>query len=319
MTENMTEKVCIGIDVSKARLDWASWPAGRSVQATNDDDGIATLVTQCLELKPERIVLEATGGYEVACAAALMAAGLPVVVINPRQVRDFAKAIGRLAKTDALDAQVLAQFATAIRPELRPLPSEQARELEALVTRRRQLVAMQTTEKNRLAVALPQLRKGIRKHIEWLRRQIADVNDGMRRALEESPAWQVKADLLKTAPGVGDITALTLLAELPELGRLNRKQIAALVGVAPLNRDSGTLKGKRAIWGGRATVRSALYMAALSAVRDGKGTLGTFHQRLLSAGKPFKVAITAVMRKLLTILNAMVRDNKPWTIHAVTA
>ncbi|MGH3849020.1 MAG: IS110 family transposase [Pseudonocardiaceae bacterium] len=314
----MTEKLCVGIDVSKATLDWAAWPASGCGQMSNDDAGIASLVARCRELAPERIVLEATGGYEMACATALLAAGLPVAVVNPRQVRDFAKALGRLAKTDALDAEVLARFAAAIRPELRPLPDETARELEARVARRRQLVGMQTMEKNRLKQALPSLRESLREHLEWLRRQIADSSDGMRRMLEESPAWQVKADLLKTAPGVGDITAVTLLAELPELGTISRKQIAALVGVAPLNRDSGTLQGKRTTWGGRASVRSVLYMAALSVVRIGKGPLAAFHQRLTAAGKPFKVALTAVMRKLLTALNAMVRDNKPWAVHAIT-
>lgn len=315
----MTEQVCIGIDVSKARLDWAQWPPQGSGQQANDDQGITVLVAHCRGLNIERVVLEATGGYEVGCATALLAAGLPVVVVNPRQVRDFAKALGLLAKTDSLDAAVLARFAHVIRPELRPLPDEQAQALEALMTRRRQLVGMQTMEKNRLAQALPSLRGGIRDHIDWLRRQIADTTDGLRQSLEQSPAWQVRCNLLKTAPGIGDITAMTLIAELPELGALNRKQIAALVGVAPLNRDSGTFKGRRTVWGGRATVRSALYMAALTAVRPGSGALALFHQRLRAAGKPFKVALTAVMRKLLTRLNAMVRDNKPWTDNALNA
>ena len=315
----MTEKACIGIDVSKASLDWAVWPGKAGGRQANDEEGIARIVAHCRELEVERVVLEATGGYEVGCATALLAAGLPVVIVNPRQVRDFAKALGLLAKTDALDAMVLARFAQAIRPELRPLPDEQAQALEALMARRRQLVGMQTMEKNRLPQALPSLRGGIRDHIDWLRRQIADTTDGLRQALEQSPAWQVRCNLLKTAPGIGDITAMTLIAELPELGALNRKQIAALVGVAPLNRDSGTLQGRRAVWGGRATVRSALYMAALSAVRPGKGTLALFHQRLRAAGKPFKVALTAVMRKLLTRINAMVRDNKPWSDSTLTA
>lgn len=307
----MTNNSCVGIDVSKAVLDWAQ-SEGAAGQVGNDEDGIAALVVQCRELNPARIVLEATGGYEVACATALMSAGLPVVVVNPRQVRDFAKAVGRWAKTDALDARVLAQFAAVIRPQVRPLPDEKARELEALIARRRQLVTMQTMEKNRLTQALPKVRPGIRDHIDWLRRQIADTTDGLRQALEESPAWQLKTDLLKTAPGVGDVTAFTLVAELPELGRLNRKQIAALVGVAPLNRDSGTLTGKRTVWGGRASVRSTLYMAALSLVRSRKGAMAAFYLRLIAAGKPFKVAMTAVMRKLLTALNAMVRDHQPW-------
>lgn len=308
----MDQRTCVGIDVSKTWLDLAQWPAGQKRRVGNDEAGIAALMTWCREMQPERIVLEATGGYELGCATVLLAAELPVVIVNPRQVRDFAKAIGRLAKTDALDAQVLAQFAAVIRPALRALPDQGARELEALVARRRQLIGMQTMEKNRLQQSLPRLRPAIREHIDWLRRQIANTTDDMRLALEASPAWLVKADLLKSAPGVGDITALTLLAELPELGQLNRKQIAALVGVAPLNRDSGTLKGKRTTWGGRATVRSALYMAALSLVRTRKGDLAAFHQRLVAAGKPFKVAITAVMRKLLTALNAMLRDNKSW-------
>lgn len=315
----MNQRISVGIDVSKGSLDWAAWPAGGGGQMANDDDGIAALVARCRELGPERIVLEATGGYEVACASALLAAELPVVVVNPRQVRDFAKALGLLAKTDALDAQVLARFAGVIRPELRPLPDETARELEALIARRRQLVGMQTMEKNRLRQALPKLRAGIREHLEWLRRQIADTNNGLRQMLEDSPAWQVKAELLRTAPGVGDVTALTLLAELPELGTLNRKQIAALVGVAPLNRDSGLHKGKRSTWGGRASVRSALYMAALSVVRTGKGPLAAFHQRLTATGKPYKVALTAVMRKLLIALNAMLRDQKPWSARTMIA
>jgi len=310
----MTQPLCIGIDVSKATLDWAGWPAGSGGRYSNDEEGIASLVTQSLELRPLCIVLEATGGYEVACAGALAAAGLPVAVVNPRQVRDFAKAVGQIAKTDTLDAVVLARFAAAVRPQIRALPDDKAQELEALIARRRQLVAMQTMERNRLKQALPKLREGIREHLEWLRKQIADTTDQGRRMLEDSPAWQVKVDLLKSAPGIGDITAMTLLAELPELGTLNRKQIAALVGLAPLNRDSGTLRGRRAIWGGRSAVRSVLYMASLSTVRTRKGAMAAFYQRLMASGKPFKVAITAVMRKLLVSLNAMVRDNKPWTL-----
>jgi len=312
----MTEQRCLGIDVSKASLDVAQWPLAERVQYANDDAGITQLVAYCQRWPLILIVLEATGGYEVACAVALAAADLPVVVVNPRQVRDFAKATGRLAKTDVLDAEVLARFAAVIRPDVRGVPDEKARELEALMARRRQLIGMQTMEKNRLPQSLPSLRRGIRAHLEWLRKEIADTTDGMRCALEDSPAWQVKRDLLETAPGVGEITALTLLAELPELGQLNRKQIAALVGVAPLNRDSGVFTGKRRIWGGRATVRTVLYMAALAAVRSQHGVLAEFHRRLRAAGKPFKVAIVAVMRKLLTILNAMVRTNQPW--HAAT-
>lgn len=308
----MTDMVMVGVDVSKARLDVAVQPSGEVFSKGNDDAGISELVKQLKPLNPTRIVLEATGGYEVECATALAAAGLPVIVVNPRQVRDFARATGQLAKTDAIDAIVLAQFAAAIRPELRALPDEATRALDALVTRRRQLVAMQTAEKNRLPQAAPVVRKRIRRHLEWLRREIADTSDGMRRALEDSPAWQVKADLLTSAPGVGDVTAMTLIAELPELGRLSRKQIAALVGVAPLNRDSGTLIGKRTVWGGRASVRSTLYMSALSIIRIGTGPLAAFYRRLRAVGKPFKVAITALMRKHLTVLNAMVRDNAPW-------
>lgn len=308
----MTNRICVGIDVSKAALDWAVWPGGESGQVGNNEEGIAALIDRCRGWEVDRIVLEATGGYEMGCATGFLAAGLPVVVINPRQVRDFARATGRQAKTDVLDALVLAHFAAVIRPELRSLSDAQALELEALVARRRQLIGMQSMEKNRLQQSLPRLREGIREHLEWLRRQIADTSDGMRRMLEESPAWQVKVDLLKSAPGVGEVTALTLLADLPELGSLNRKQIAALAGLAPLNRDSGLFKGKRVTWGGRATVRAALYMAALSAVRCKCSSLTPFFQRLRSAGKPFKVAITAVMRKLLIALNAMVRDQKPW-------
>ncbi len=257
------------------------------------------------------VVVEATGGYESLVSSHLAAAGLPLAVVNPRQVREFARASGRLAKTDRIDAQVLAAFAEAIRPALRPLKDEATRELEALVTRRRQLVAMVTTEKNRLPGVPKALRRDIKAHIEWLEQRIRDTDNQLKLRVKSSALWRVKDDLLRSVPGVGHISAFTLLANLPELGSLSRRQIAALVGVAPFNRDSGTLHGKRTVWGGRAPVRAVLYMAAVSAMRCNP-VIRTFYQRLTNAGKPPKVALTACMRKLLTILNAIIRTRTPW-------
>lgn len=258
------------------------------------------------------MVLEATGGFERAAVAALAKAGLPVVVVNPRHVRDFAKALGRLAKTDALDATVLAEFSQRVRPAPRPLPDATVELLDSLLTRRRQLLEMLTAERNRLGGARAPIKRDITQHIRWLERRLADVDGELQAALEASSLYQAKANLLQSVPGVGRVTALTLLAELPELGRLSRREIAALVGVAPLNRDSGTRRGKRLVWGGRAGVRAALYMAALVGIRWNP-VLRAFYTRLRTAGKPFKVAATACMRKLPTILNAMVRQNRPWT------
>jgi transposase len=301
----------IGIDVAKAQLEFAVRPSGETGTVPNDDAGIRALVSQCQELAPTLLVLEATGGYEAAIVAALAAVALPVVVANPRQVRDFAKATGQLAKTDALDAQVLALFAERVQPAPRPLPDETVQALDALLTRRRQLLGMLTAERNRLLVAAPAVRRDLQQHIRFLERRVREADGELQAAVKASPAWRVRDDLLQSVPGVGRVVSLTLLAELPELGRLSHKEIAALVGVAPLARDSGTLRGKRLVYGGRAPVRAALYMAALVASRRNAVIRG-FYQRLRTAGKPAKVALTACMRKLLTILNAMARSGTPW-------
>jgi transposase len=301
----------IGIDVAKAQLEFAGRPSGETGTVSNDEVGIRALVERIRDLRPTLIVLEATGGYEAAVVAALGTAGLPVVVANPRQVRDFAKATGQLAKTDALDAQVLALFAERVRPVPRPLPDAAAQALDAQLTRRRQLVEMLTAERNRLLVARPGVRRDLQQHIHYLERRLRQADDDLHTAVKASPLWRVKDDLLQSVPGVGRVVSLTLLAELPELGRLSHKEIAALVGVAPLNRDSGILRGKRVVYGGRAPVRAALYMAALVASKCNP-VIRAFYQRLRAAGKPAKVALTACMRKLLTILNAMARSGTPW-------
>lgn len=307
-----TAAVFVGIDVAKATLDVAIRPTDRPWQCANDEPSIAQLVADLQALQPSHIVLEATGGYEVPLVAALGAAGLPVVVVNPRQVRDFAKAIGRLAKTDALDARVLAHFAETVRPALRPLPEAQTQQLAALVARRRQLVEMLIAERHRLAVARAKpVRAQVQAHITWLERALADLDDDLRRQVRESPLWRERESLLRSVPGVGRVLAVTLLAELPELGQLNRKQIAALVGVAPLNRDSGSQRGRRQVWGGRALVRSTLYMATLTATQWNP-VIRAFYERLGAAGKPKKVALTACMRKLLVIVNALLRHRTPW-------
>jgi transposase len=257
----------VGIDVAKAVLDLALEPSGEVWSVTNDAAGIHELVSRLAPLAPALIVLEATGGFEAAIAAALVSAGLPVVVANPRQVRDFAKACGRLAKTDAIDARILARFAERVRPAPRPLPTEAAQLLDALLTRRRQLVEMLTAETNRLGFARGPVRRDISQHIRWLERRLDAADGELQRAIEASPVWRVQDDLLQSVPGVGRVLSLTLLAELPELGQLSRREIAALVGVAPLNRDSGRRRGKRLVWGGRAPVRAVLYMAPLAATR----------------------------------------------------
>jgi transposase len=303
--------VFVGIDVSKDRLDVALRPSGDGWAVANDDPGIAALVDRLRVVPPALIVLEATGGMELAVTGALAAAELPVVVVNPRQVRDFAKATGRLAKTDTLDAAVLAQFAEAVRPARRPLRDADTQALGALLARRRQLVEMLTAEQNRLRAAPRRIRAEIQAHITWLARRLARVDEDLAQAIRESPVWREKDDLLRSTPGVGPVLATTLLADLPELGTLTRQRIAALVGVAPLNRDSGTLRGRRGVWGGRAHVRAVLYMSTLVAVRYNP-VLQAFYLRLRAAGKAPKVALTACMRKLLTILNAMVKHRTPW-------
>jgi transposase len=303
--------IFIGIDVSKERLDLFSRPGGDRRQFTNNAEGIASLVQYLRDSKPELITVEATGGYEMEAVVAIAASGLPIAVVNPRQVRDFAKALNRLAKTDAIDAEVLAHFCEAVKPEARAVPDELTLELAALVNRRNQLLEMITAERNRMGVAPAAMRHRLQKHISWLKRELDDSDKKLRKLIRSSPVWREKDDLLQSVSGVGDKMTATLLARLPELGKLNRKQIAALVGVAPFNRDSGTLRGKRTTWGGRADVRKTLYMSALVASRHNP-SFRTFYERLIAAGKPKKVALTAVMRKLLCTLNAMVRDGRHW-------
>jgi len=300
-----------GIDVSKDHLDVHLRPEGTAFRAGTDEAGLASAVARLVGARPALVVLEATGGYEAPAAAALAAAGLPVAVVNPRQVRDFARGAGKLAKTDRLDAAVLAHFAEAVRPPARPLPDAEAAALAALVARRRQLVEMRAAEQNRLGLARAAVARSVREHIAWLDGQIDRVGRELAAAVEASPAWRAKDDLLRGTPGVGPVVSRTLLAELPELGRLSGRRIAALAGVAPVARDSGRRSGARSIAGGRAAPRCALYMACLSAVRYNP-VLRAFYRRLLGAGKAVKVAQVAAMRKLLTILNAMVRDNRPW-------
>lgn len=303
--------VFVGIDVAKAELVTGLRPTAESFAVPNDDAGIAAVVKRLKLLSPALIVLEATGGYETAAVASLAAAGLPVVVANPRQVRDFAKATGQLAKTDRVDAFILALFAERVRPPVRPLPDEQTRMLDALLTRRRQLQEMLTAEKNRFAHAQDPVRRDIANHIRWLERRVADVDKDLDQTIQQSPVWRAKENLLRSVPGVGPVVSRTLMADLPELGALDRKKIAALVGVAPLARDSGTMRGRRRVWGGRAPVRAVLYMGTLVATKHNP-VIRDFYARLVAAGKPKKVALTACMRKLLTILNAMVRSNTRW-------
>ena len=304
-------KVYAGIDVSAAHLDLAVLPSGEERRFTNDPKGIKTLTGHLVGMGSVLVVLEATGRMELPVVGELGAVGVDVVVVNPRQVRDFARATGKLAKTDALDAKVLARFGEAIKPAVRPLPDATLRELRALTTRRQQLMKMLTAERNRLGPAPERVQPQIKEHILWLGRQIKDLDKDLRDFIRSSPLWRAQENLLRSAPGVGPVVSSVLLAQLPELGALNRYQISALVGVAPLNRDSGTLRGKRKIWGGRAPVRAALYMATLVATRHNP-VIKAFYHRLLQAGKPKKVALTACMRKLLTILNVMVRDQRRW-------
>jgi transposase len=290
-------------------------PSGECQQVRNDERGIRYVVSRLRKVHPTLVILEATGGLEQRVAAALAWAGLPVAVVNPRQVRDFAKAVGKLAKTDTLDAKVLAHFAEAVRPEPRPLPDEQAQLLSATLLRRRQIIAMITSEENRLSTASKPIRRRIEVHLRWLRQELERTNEELEQIVRESPIWREKAALLRSVPGVGPTLSVTLLAELPELEHLNRKKVAALVGVAPVNRDSGTLRGVRTIWGGRSGVRTVLYMATLCAVRF-NSTIKMFYERLRAKGKPKKVALTACMRKLLTILGAMLRNRTPWQPQA---
>jgi transposase len=301
----------VGIDVSKMRLDVATRSPEQLWSVDNTQAGITESVEKLQALHPALIVLEATGGFETAVTAAIAAAGLPVAVVNPRQVRDFAKSLGKMAKTDEIDAMVLSHFAEAIRPEPRLLPDEQTAQLRAQLVRRRQIIEMLTAEKNRLLLAHRTMKPRIQTHIAWLEQELDHCDHDLHEQLQNSPIWREKDNLLRSVPGVGTVTATTLLADLPELGQLNRKEIAALVGVAPFNRDSGFMRGKRAIWGGRACVRNALYMATLSASRFNP-VIKAHYQHLVQVGKPRKVALVACMRKLLTILNAMIHSMKSW-------
>lgn len=304
-----TRGVVVGIDVSK---DWLDVAMGReSLRFGNEAEGIAELTTRVRAAAAQLVVMEATGGYETQAATAIAGAGLRLAVVNPRQVRDFAKATGRLAKNDRIDAQVIAAFGVAVEPQIVSLPDEQMRELQGLVSRRSQLVGMRVQESNRLAMTPGVLRKQLKAHIAWLDKAIAELNTDLTARLRTSPAWREKDELYRSMKGVGPITSGTLMAALPELGSLDRRSIAALVGVAPFNRDSGTLRGRRVIWGGRAPVRHVLYMAATTAIRSNPA-IKEFYERLTARGKPHKVAIIACMRKMLTILNAMARNNTPW-------
>ena len=307
----MTAQLFIGIDICKARLDIADNAEALAWSVAHDDAGITSLVAQLQPLHPTLIVMEATGGLETLLYAALTTAGLPAVVINPRQVRDFAKALGTLAKTDALDARVLARFGAAIQPAIRPMKDATTQELTALVTRRRQLLTMLTAEKTRLQQAAKWIRPDITAHITSLEKRLKKIEGHIARLIQITPGWKEKDSLLRGVPGVGTVLSINLLSSLTELGTLNRREIATLVGVAPLNRDSGTWRGRRQIWGGRAQIRAALYMAALSASQHNP-VIKPFYQRLIAKGKNPKVALTACMRKLLVILNTMVKTQTAW-------
>jgi transposase len=309
----LTQDLFIGVDVSKATLEVVVLPGEHAFTVDNSEEGIHELVTKVSQLGiPKIILMEATGGLERRALALLGAAGFPVTAINPRNARDFAKSIGLLAKTDRVDAKALALFAQRNLPPCRPLPDQQTRALQDLIQRRRQMLDMLSAEQTRLPVVEnPKVRREIQSHITWLKKRIHVVDYDIDQTIKNSPAWQPKADLLRSARGIGPVMASTLIGQLPELGKLSNKQIAALVGVAPFNRDSGTIRGRRCIWGGRADVRNVLYMATLAAIRFNP-TIKAFYQRLRQAGKLPKVALVASMRKLLTILNAMVRDQQPW-------
>lgn len=309
----------VGIDVAKAELVVSTQPTEERWTVANDERGVRTLVERLRSLEPQLLVLEATGGYELLCVAALAAAGLPVVVVNPRQVRDFAKATGQLAKTDRIDADILARFADKVRPSVRPLAGADAQELAALLARRRQLLDMLQAERNRLGQVFGRgkqhVKKSLKSHIAFLEREVRMTDTDLGEMVRRSPAWRERDELLQSVPGVGPVLSRTLLADLPELGRLSRREIAKLVGVAPLSRDSGTMRGRRFVPGGRASVRAVLYMAALVATKR-NAVIGTFYLRLLAAGKPKKLALVACMRKLLTILNVMVRTAQRGSVDA---
>jgi transposase len=308
------DQIVIGIDVSKDQFVICTLPSDERWTTGTDPGAIELLVKRVGALQPHLIVMEATGGYEAPLAAACASAGLPLAIVNPRQVRAFAQAVGRTAKTDAIDAGLLARFGARVQPPPRPLPTAETTQLAQLVVRRRQLLEMLTAERQRLAqLATPTgpVARDLRNHIRWLEKRVTDADDEITTAIQRSAVWRVNDDLLRSAPGIGPTVSRTLLAELPELGTLNRRAVAALVGVAPFNCDSGHYRGRRMIWGGRSSVRAALYMAALVASRHNP-VLARFYQRLRAAGKPAKVALVAVMRRLLTILNAMIKHQSPW-------
>jgi transposase len=308
--------IFVGIDVSKAWLDIAVHEQETYFRAKNDDQGIVDLIEKLKQLTPALVLLEATGGFEMLLVAGLAQAGLPVVVTNPRRVRAFARSTGRLAKTDKLDARLLAHFAAAVRPPVRTLPTEAEEQLTGWLTRRHQIVEMLTVEKNRLHTVRPALKDDIEEHIRWLKEKLSKLDEEINHFVQTTPMWKEKDAILQSVPGVGRITSSTLLAMLPELGKLDRQQVAALVGVAPLNKDSGRKQGKRRVYGGRADVRSVLYMAALSAKKHNP-VIRNFYERLIHQGKQKKVALTACMRKLIVILNAMMRTNQPWRVQAI--
>ena len=305
------DEVFIGIDISKKYCDLAVIPDGTQARFNNDEEGQEAILSFIIPLNPARIIIEATGGYEMGIMRTLAEGNLPVVAVNPRQVRDFAKATGRLAKTDRIDAGVLAQFAKVIQPDIRPLPEKEAEVLRALVTRRRQLIQMLTMEKNRLEKSPPAAGKDIRNHIYYLTESLKMIDKDISRNIRKSPLWKEKETILMSMPGVGPVISCTLIAALPELGTLNRKAIAALVGLAPFNRDSGKYRGKRTIWGGRSHVRATLYMGAISAIKFNPA-IRSFYKKLVEAGKAKKLALTACMRKLLTILNTMLKNKTTW-------
>lgn len=317
MTNLKTESF-VGIDVSKKQLDIAIHGEASVRQHSNDEAGIAEVVARLQCSEPSLIVIEASGGWEMPLVSALTLAHLPVVVVNPTRVRDFARALGQWAKTDVIDARVLAHFAQAVQPEVHLLRSEEESTLNALVTRRHQVIVILTGEKNRLHTAPEPIKERIESHIVWLTDELDSLNEEIKQLIHQSSLWHDKEALLVSAPGVGPVTAFTLLAELPELGQLNRQQIAALVGIAPINKDSGSRRGRRRIFAGRASVRSSLYMATLTAIRHNP-VIKTFYESLRHRGKEFKVAMTACMRKLLVTLNAMIRDHKPWIDKSVSA
>lgn len=305
------EPVFVGIDVSKDRLDVAALPSAEVWSLKHDASGVEELVQKLRELQPESVIVEATGGLERTLVATLAGASLPIAVVNPRQVRDFAKAMGQLAKTDSIDASILALFGQRVRPELRVLPDEDTQALEALLVRRRQILEMLVAENNRVALASPPIAKDLKAHIRFLEKRLDSVDTEIDTAIKNSPVWRTKDKLLRSVPGVGPVLSRTLLAELPELGRLTNNQISKLVGVAPLNRDSGRFRGTRRIWGGRASVRSVLYMAAFSATRWNP-VIRAYYERLTGAGKAHKVALVACMRKLLITLNSMASSGQSW-------